>query len=167
MLWGVRGVYKLIVGLKEKEGGQIYEMWRRHKLKLTERAKSRWSMLVSESRSCPASDVLCVDASGPRYMLLVETMSMRDKRGVISDAQKTIVFVGHDGRGARKGDREWGRGELRSAKWMVVVEERKVGRGISADLGGLLGQEPVQRKLPVISQESGEGLTEADVDESV
>lgn len=38
-----------------------------------------------------------------------------------------------------------------------MVEERKIGRGINADLGGLLGQEPVQRKLPVISQESGEG----------
>jgi len=33
--------------------------------------------------------------------------------------------------------------------------------------GGLLGQEPVQRRLPVISQESGEGLAEADVHESV
>ena len=33
VLWGVRGVYKLIVGLKEGKGGKIYEMWRRHRLK--------------------------------------------------------------------------------------------------------------------------------------
>jgi len=45
---------------------------------------------------------------------------------------------------------------------------RKKGRrGISADLGGLLVQKPVQRKLPAIGQESGEELTEADVHESV
>jgi hypothetical protein len=44
----------------------------------------------------------------------------------------------------------------------------KKGRGgISADLGGLLVQEPVQRKLPAIRQESGEGLAEADVHESM
>ena len=45
--------------------------------------------------------------------------------------------------------------------------ERKGGRGISADLGGLLVQEPVQRKLPAIGQESGGGLAEADVHESM
>ena len=34
----------------------------------------------------------------------------------------------------------------------------KKGReGISADLGGLLVREPVQRELPAIRQESGEG----------
>ena len=114
-------------------------------------------MLVSESRSPPASEVLCVDVAGPKYMLLVETMSMRDECGVESGAQITVVVESHYRREVRKGDRGWGRGELRSAKWMVVVEERKIGRGINADLGGLLGQEPVQRKLPVISQESGEG----------
>ena len=36
-------------------------------------------MLVSESRSFPASDALCVDVVGPRYMLLAKTMSMRDE----------------------------------------------------------------------------------------
>lgn len=42
--------------------------------KLTEGVKSRWfrSMLLSESRSFPASDALCVDVAGPRYMLLVK-----------------------------------------------------------------------------------------------
>ena len=44
-----------------------------------------------------------------------------------------------------------------------MVAERK-GRG---DLGGLLVREPVQRKLPAIRQESGEGLAEADVHESM
>ena len=63
--------------------------------KLTERVKSRWSMLVSESRSFPASDVLCVDVAGPRYMLLVITMSMRDESGVKSGAQITIVVESH------------------------------------------------------------------------
>lgn len=42
--------------------------------KLTEGAKSKWvrSMLVSESRSFPTSDGLCVDVAGLRYMVLVK-----------------------------------------------------------------------------------------------
>ena len=124
-------------GAEGGKGGKIYEMWRRHKLKLTERVKSRWSMLVRESRSFPASDVLCDDVAGPRYMLLVETMSTRDECGVNNGAQITIVVVSHYGRGAREGDRRWGRGELRSAKWMVVVEGRKIGRGDQCRFGGV------------------------------
>ena len=50
---------------------------------------------------------------------------------------------------------------------MVVVVERKGGGEISADLGGLLGQKPVQRRLPAMGQESDEGLAEADVHESM
>ena len=50
---------------------------------------------------------------------------------------------------------------------MVVVVERGGGMGISASLGGVLVQEPVQRKLPAIGQESDEGLTGADVHESM
>ena len=67
-------------------------------------------------------------------------MSMRDDCGVESGVQITIVVGSHYRRGVRKDGRGWGRGELRSAKRMVVVEERKIGRGINADLGGLLGQ---------------------------
>jgi hypothetical protein len=73
----------------------------------------------------------------------------------------------HQGRRTRKGDSGRDQRELRSAKWMVVVVGRKGGRGISADLGGLLVREPVQRKLPAIRQEGGEGPTEADMHESV
>jgi hypothetical protein len=49
-------------------------------------------MLVRESRSFPASDVLCADAGGPRYILLVETMSTMDECEVKSGAQ-IAVFV--------------------------------------------------------------------------
>jgi len=98
VLWGVRGVYKLIVGLEWGGGGKVVRSVKcgdATNSKLTERVKSRWSMLVSESRSFPASDVLCVDVAGPRYMLLVITMSMRDESGVKSGAQITIVVESH------------------------------------------------------------------------
>jgi len=29
VLWGVRRVYRLVVGLEGERGGKIYEMWRR------------------------------------------------------------------------------------------------------------------------------------------
>lgn len=60
---------------------------------LTEAGKSKWVrfMLVRESRSFPASDVLWVDAAGPRYTLLVKTVSTRDGWGVKSGVQITVV----------------------------------------------------------------------------
>lgn len=136
---------------------------------LTEAAKSRWlrSMLASESSSFPWSDPLWVHGAASRYMLLVKMMNTRNGSEVKSGVQITVVIWMHGRHGVRRYDCRGDQENLQSAEWMVVVVERKRGRGISVGLGGLLVREPVQGELPAISQKSDEGPTEADVHESM
>ena len=64
-------------------------------------------------------------------------------------------------------------GEIKEPKRVAIFKMdgggsgKKGRRGVGCDLGGLLVQEPVQRKLPGIRQESDERLVEADVHESM
>jgi hypothetical protein len=124
-------------------------------------------MLASESSSFPGSDPLWVHGAASRYMFLVKMMNTKNGCEVKSGVQIIVVVWKHGRRGVRRVDCREDQGDLRSAEWMVVVGERKGGRGISAGLGGLLVREPVQGELPAISQKSDEGPTEADVHESM
>ena len=130
-------------------------MWRRHKLE-THRGREFELVQVDEER---VQIVPCVRRAlgrcgGPPVHITSQVMSMRGGCEVKSGVQ----IIVHSRRGMRKAD--WGgdQRELRSAKRMVVVEERKRRRGGSVLIwGGLLGQKPVPRKLPAISQEGDEG----------
>lgn len=83
-------------------------------------------MLVSESKSFPASEALWADVAAPRYMLLVRMMSVRDETEVKSGVQKIVVVGKHGGRGARNVGREGDQREPRSAGgWWWLWKERE------------------------------------------